>query len=260
MMMDVTDKAQEKVPFNQEYFSGTYGCDGIRKFGQHWWSIRLYGSIADRWMRIISGTRLLEIGCGHGFLLGQLEKHYETFGVDVSPYAIAQTFRFAPRSRCFVANIERGLPKPLNDYRFDCIIARYVLEHLQDPSAVVSSLVPHLRPGGIFFLSVPNTSSIGARWKGHDWYARKDPTHRSLFSPEKWINIVDQSGLSVVKESSDGYWDVPYVNNVPIWMQYLLFLGPTAFACLTGRDILPPRFGENIMVIARKPAKKGFGG
>jgi len=245
------------VPFTRDYFSGTYGCEGLKKFDTHWWSVRMYASIADRWLRIIHGTRVLEVGCGYGFTLGRLEKKYVTFGVDISEHAIRQTARFAPRSKCFVADIEDALPSALQDCFFDMIIARYVLEHLRDPAGTVKRLAQYLRPGGLLFFSVPNTESIGARWKGNLWYARKDPTHISLLSPRSWIDAVQVSGLSVLKETSDGYWDVPYLSWLPGWLQLPLFLGPTAFACITGRDILPAGFGENIMLIAQKPAHGG---
>jgi SAM-dependent methyltransferase len=245
--------------FTKAYFADTYGCDGLRRFGQHWWSVRLYASITRRWMRIIHGQSLLEVGCGHGFILGELEKDYDTFGVDVSPYAVEQTARFAPRSECQVCDIENGLPVILENRTFDCILARYVLEHLRDPGRAMKTLADRLRPGGILFFSVPNTESMGARWKGDDWYARKDPTHVSLLAPDRWLSLTRQAGLRMVKEFSDGYWDIPYVSGIPMWLQRMLFLGPTVVACLTGRDLLPARFGENIMVIARKPSGKGDG-
>jgi len=31
-------------------------------------------------------------------------------------------------------------------------------------------------------------------------------------------------------------------------------IGPTALACLSGRAVLPPRWGENVLLFASKPA------
>lgn len=242
-----------KSRYGEDYFKETYGCDGLKRFDMHWWSVRMYASIADRWLRRTHGERVLDVGCGHGFALSRLEHKYETFGLDISEYAVREAVRFAPKSRCFVADIEQELPEELKRGRFDLIMAKYVLEHLGDPLAAIKRLVELLRPGGLFFFSVPNTESLGARRKGEEWYARKDPTHVSLLPPDSWLQIARSAGLRLLKESSDGYWDVPYIRWLPKWVQLPFFIGPSALACITGRDILPPRFGENILVIAQKP-------
>jgi len=240
-------------PFGQDYFKQTYGCDGLRRFGMHWWSVRMYASIADRWLRRTGGKRLLEVGCGYGFALSRLEQRYETFGVDLSEYAVRQAARFAPGSRCLSADIEQELPDELTDKSFDLIMAKYVFEHLERPLAAMKRLAKLLRPEGVFFFSVPNTDSLGAHLKGDQWYARKDPTHVSLLAPRVWLEYVSKAGLVLVKEASDGYWDFPYIGWLPTWMQLPLFILPSALACLAGREILPARFGENLLVIAQKP-------
>jgi SAM-dependent methyltransferase len=252
----VTRRPDHRSPsegrFGEDYFKETYGCDGLKTFGMHWWSVRMYALIADRWLRRTSGKRFLDVGCGHGFTLRRLEGKYETFGVDISEYAIGQAARFAPKSRCFVSDVEHELPKELERGTFDLVMAKYVFEHLKDPLAAMKRLAELLSPGGLLFFSVPNTESIGARWKGDDWYARKDPTHCSLLPPETWLDITTHAGLDVVKAFSDGYWDLPYIPWLPTWVQFPIFIGPSVLACLSGRAILPAGFGENIMAIVRK--------
>jgi len=243
--------------YGKDYFTGTYGFDGLKKYDMHWWSIRMYASIADRWLRRIGGRRVLEVGCGHGFMLSRLEETYDTFGIDVSEYAIQETRRFAPRSRCFVADLEKALPEEIKEKAFDLIVAKYVLEHLKGPLKAMKRLVSCLRPGGLLFFSVPNTESLGARLKGPDWYAYQDPTHCALLAPARWLQMVQDAGLRLVKEFSDGYWDLPYLPGLPPWMQFPFFAWTSALACLAGGEILPARFGENILVMAEKPRDQG---
>jgi SAM-dependent methyltransferase len=244
--------------YDEQYYKETYGDQGLKKFDLHWWAVRWYASMVERCLRDIDGSRVLEIGCGHGFMLGRLEKKYKTFGVDLSTYAIDQTARFAPDSTCAVANIEDGIPAHLEPGGFDVIVAKYVFEHLHDPLQAMRHAATLLSAGGILLIAVPNTESLGARRKGAAWFAHpeQDPTHCSLFSPLKWLEIVRESGLECCKESADGYWDIPYFERLPRWLQAPLFLGPTALACLSGRAILPPRFGENLLIFARKPGAK----
>lgn len=238
--------------FDESYFRETYGVVALRRFSMPWWSAQFYARLAARCMRRIAGRRLLEAGCGCGFTLSFLERRFETWGFDVSPYAVAQCARNAPRSRCIVADLERDLPDDLPRASFDLVLARYVLEHLTDPGAALRRIAGLLRPGGALLFAVPNTASLGARWKGDEWYARKDPTHASLLPPDEWLRLTRAAGLSVERETADGYWDLPYVRWLPGWVQFPLFIVPSALTCLAGRALLPPRFGENVIVVARR--------
>lgn len=240
-------------PYDEHYFKETYGFDGLQRFGMHWWSVRWYALMAERCLREIGGRRVLEIGCGHGFMLSRLEQRFETYGVDVSTYAIAQAQRFAPGSTCAVSDIEAGLPAGLAPGSFDLVVARYVFEHIGDPRKAMRHAVSMLRPGGMLLFSVPDTESIGARWKGDAWYAHQDPTHCSLLAPAEWRGIVDAAGLELVRQSADGYWDLPYLRWLPSWVQFPFFIGPSALACLSGRAILPAGFGENLLIFACLP-------
>lgn len=239
--------------FGQTYFEKQYGITDCKPFSQHWWSVRLYAGISRRVLWKSGGRRMLEVGCGFGFILAALDNEFETYGVDISAHAIEQCRRVTPKSRCAVANLEEGLPEHLDPATFDLVLACYVFEHLHEPKASMQRVASLLRPGGFFFFSVPNTESLGARWKGPDWYALNDPTHCSLLRPDAWIQMVRDVGLDVRKEFSDGYWDLPYLKSVPRWLQMPFFIGPSALACLAARPILPARFGENVIVIAQKP-------
>jgi SAM-dependent methyltransferase len=243
--------------YDERYFEETFGGGEPGRLDMRWWSNRWYASIARRCLRQNNGRRLLEIGCGEGLILAQLEDEFETFGVDVSSYAIEQAGRYAPASRCCVADIQESLPDHLHPGSFDMLMARYVLEHVRQPAVALRNLAGLLKPGGILFFAVPYTESIGARWKGDEWYALQDPTHCSLLSRDEWLRQVREAGLPPHAESADGYWDLPYIRWLPTWLQAPFFVTPSALACLSGRALLPPRWGENILVFARKPAEAG---
>lgn len=255
MTAPTVETARDGERFDEEYFKRVYGCQGLRPFGIHWWSVRFYATLAHRCLRRIGGRRMLEIGFGHGFALARLEKRYETYGLDISEYARRQAAHFAPRSKTFIGDLDHDLPAELERGSFDLVLAKYVLEHLQDPAAAMTRVAAMLRPGGMILFAVPNTESMGARVKGERWYAhpKVDPTHCSLLAPDEWLEVVRGAGLELVRETSDGYWDLPYLAWLPTWLQYFIYIWPTALACLTARAILPPRFGENVIVIARKP-------
>lgn len=236
--------------YDDNYYEKIYGKK-LKRFSSHWWAVRFYSLVAERLLQRTGGRKVLEIGCGHGYILANLAPRYETWGVDLSEYAVDQCAHIVPQARVQLGDIEKGLPVELTGGDFDLVIAKYVFEHLKDPGSAMKEVGRALRHGGILFYSVPNLKAPAARLKGAEWYANTDPTHVSLLQPEEWLKITGEAGFRVVEAFSDGFWDLPYYKRIPRLLQLPLLL-PTIFACLTGSRAIPASWGENIMVIAEK--------
>ncbi len=249
--------------FDRDYYRHAYGLDRLRMFGIRWWSVRFYARLARRLLRRAGGRRLLEVGCAHGYTLAWLEGEFETWGIDVSEYAIGRAREEAPRSRVFVADLLGELPDGVAAGGFDLVLAKYVLEHLPDPGRALERIAGLLAPGGALLYAVPDTTSPGRRLKGDRWYALLDETHVSLLDPPEWLALTERAGLAVERTFSDGLWDVPYVRFVPRIVQYGIFSLPTIVSVGLVAPILPAGWGENLVVVARKPgkaARTGAGG
>lgn len=237
--------------YDAEYFEKIYGKDKLKPFTTHWWPVHFYSVIAERLLKKIGGRRVLEIGCGHGYILANLSKRFEAHGADISEYAVRQCACYAPKAKVHLLDVEKGLTDELAKGDFDLVIAKYVFEHLSDPLGTFRQANSALRKGGLIFYSVPNLDGPGARLRGAEWYANTDPTHVSLLRPAKWIELTEMAGFRVVETFSDGFWDLPYYKKIPRILQ-LPLLAPTAVACITGWRYIPASWGENIMVIAEK--------
>jgi SAM-dependent methyltransferase len=241
--------------FDASYYERVYNVSGVSRRDIHWWANRYYARLAERLLRRTGGSRLLDVGCGQGFLLMQMNPRVETWGLEVSEYAASRCGEFAPRARVVLGNIEEGLPAEIPAGSFDVVIARYVLEHLKDPGAAMARCATLLRPGGYFLFSVPNTESPGRRLKGPQWFGCLDETHCSLLSPGEWAGLVPKSGLRIEKVFSDGLWDIPYLPRVPRVLQYGLFSIPTILAVFFVSTAVPLSWGENLIAFARKPGE-----
>lgn len=99
------------------------------------------------------GAAALDFGCGVGRLTQALAPHFaEVIGVDISPKMVdiaSSLNRFPDRVR-YVVNPDSALT-PLGDARFDCILSRLTLQHIEpDLSAqYVSALCQRLTTGGV---------------------------------------------------------------------------------------------------------------
>ncbi len=120
--------------------------------------------IAIRSIQTLNGGKILDIGCGNGFFLRNLEQRlssarFELHGVDFSKFEIerAQTDPRHSKIRFFQANAEKGLDFP--ESHFDVIFSGEVIEHLYDPDTFLDQIFRILKPGGTLVLTTPNLLS-----------------------------------------------------------------------------------------------------
>lgn len=241
--------SQGKDKFGEQYFESTSNYPrAILK--------RRIGLQSSFWVRYIKkhkgGGRLLDIGCGKGFFLERAEKFYETYGVDVSEYAIEQA-----RNRLHSTKLHIGDANRLDfdhDY-FDIITCFDLLEHLDNPELAINECYLMLKEGGLFIFRVPNTDSYGASWLKENWHGYRDQTHVSLLSNGEWSQLLEKNGFRIIDRFYDGLWDSPYFGGVPALIQHIFFKIPftVLFPLLGILGIkLPRKWGENVILVSIK--------
>jgi 2-polyprenyl-6-hydroxyphenyl methylase / 3-demethylubiquinone-9 3-methyltransferase len=139
-----------------------------------------------------AGGRVLDVGCGTGFLLEQLAgRGFSGVGVDLSPESVAHASRRLEE----IGALDRlsavvGSAYEPPEGPFDLICLTDVLEHLEDPRACLRALASRLAPGGLVVVSTPNRRSLpGAR----RWLAEHGvPGIRLNLAPvDRWQTWVD---------------------------------------------------------------------
>jgi len=139
-----------------------------------------------------SGGRVLDVGCGTGFLLDHLARRgWSGVGIDLSPESVAlaqerlESLGAADRLSARVGSAYEPPEGP-----FDLIALTDVLEHLEQPRACLQALRDRLAPGGLVVVSTPNRRSLpGAR----RWLAEHGvPGIRLNLAPvDNWQSWVD---------------------------------------------------------------------
>jgi SAM-dependent methyltransferase len=234
--------------FDEKYFStNAYKDVSFAKYSQYWWSNRFYAILVRRYGQ--RGTRLLEIGSGLGHLVGQLDGLFATAALDVNHWALTQSKKIAPRTMLQVASAE---DLPFADGTFGVVVIKHVVEHLPHPGKAIIELGRVMAPGGALILATPNLGSLSRPWKAEKWIGYQDPTHISLKPPSEWLDIIKGAGFKTRRVFADGFWDPPYVPVVPKSLQKLLFGSLGGIQAISGVAFLPMRWGESIIIVARK--------
>ena len=109
--------------------------------------------------------RLLDVGCGGGFFVGEAAAAgWEAEGTEVSAAAVA--FAKGRGLRVHHGVLSDG---PFRPATFDVLALFEVLEHVPDPGALMAESAALLRPGGFLYATTPNMGSLTRRLLGADW-------------------------------------------------------------------------------------------
>lgn len=98
-------------------------------------------------------------------------------------------------AQVFVGDV---LEAPFRRESFDVITCFDVLEHLYEPRRVVAKVGEWLKPGGIFYVLVPNVNCAEARVFGSYWHGLELPRHLFHYSPSSLKFLAESAGLRAV--------------------------------------------------------------
>jgi SAM-dependent methyltransferase len=101
-----------------------------------------------RFLRLRRGMSVLEVGCGMGLLLAEVDRRVGASNVTGVDLSAAQLARVPSPLR---GRVRRGDAHdlPFAAGSFDLVYARYLLEHVADPQKVVRQMARVARPGGV---------------------------------------------------------------------------------------------------------------
>ena len=123
--------------------------------------------------------KILDYGCGMGFLLSAVDNKWEKYGIDKSEYAK----KIARKYASIVDNVEDG--------SMDVIINTHVIEHVDNPEELIYYFWYKLKEGGKLIITTPNGDSGCARRFGNNYRMLHDPTHKDLLSDTRLREILE---------------------------------------------------------------------
>ncbi len=140
------------------------------------------------------GARLLDVGCGNGYLSNLLtQKGFTVTGIE-------HPLGFDGPPPAIVHDLE--LPLPPLPGPFDVIVIGDVLEHLRRPGDLLANLRPHLAPNGKILASLPNSGNLYFRLHilfgsfPEDEKGLFDRTHLHFWMLANWRGLFERSGYT----------------------------------------------------------------
>jgi 2-polyprenyl-6-hydroxyphenyl methylase / 3-demethylubiquinone-9 3-methyltransferase len=147
--------------------------------------------------------RILDVGCGAGFLANELARHgHDVTGLDSSEPTLEVARRHDSMGtvdyRCGDA-----YNMPFGNGTFDVACAMDFLEHVENPELIVGEISRVLRAGGLFFFYTFNRNLLS--WliviKGVEWFIRNTPYNmhclRYFIKPAELKRMCLKNGLEV---------------------------------------------------------------
>ncbi len=129
-------------------------------------------------------ARLLDIGCGTGYLLEHQGEGRATFGLDFSPHALKYSReRGVERLVCGDSQV-----LPFASESLDMVTAFDLVEHVDGDRLLIAEVHRVLKPGGVFLSTVPAHPFL---WSAHDLALHHKRRYTwgefdKLFDPALW--------------------------------------------------------------------------
>jgi SAM-dependent methyltransferase len=145
--------------------------------------------------------RLLDFGCGPAYFIEHAGgRGWEAHGVELGAWA-----EEAARRRN-VSHFHRGLlaRQHFPDGWFDVVCAQQVLEHLPDPARDLAEIRRVLRPGGVFYVNVPNYRCLSILLGRDDFELNWPMEHVNYFQPRTLRRLLERCGFEVCRISTFG--------------------------------------------------------
>ncbi|HEX6071608.1 MAG TPA: class I SAM-dependent methyltransferase [Sphingomicrobium sp.] len=184
------DRLSEIYP--ETYYSFSEQRLGLAERVKEWLDRRMFKKLFAQ----MKGERLsaLDVGGGTGWLLAQAReieprlKHTAVVDIDAQARQDAEK-----RGHAFhLSRIETFE----SERKYDLILLLNLIEHVEDPVAVLAKMRNLLAPGGKILAKTPNHDSFDARiFRHYSWGGYHCPRHWVIFTPESFARAAGRAGL-----------------------------------------------------------------
>lgn len=182
-------------------------------------AIRIPWIISEINNRIGKSAKILDIGCGGGFLTNALAKEgHQVVGIDISLTSLETAKQHDMTKQVQYLQAD-AYALPFTDESFDVVCAMDILEHVESPQKLIAQAARVLHPSGLFFFHTFNRNLLSYFLviKGVEWFVKNAPPHMHVYElfikPKELEQICLNNHLQVDKLI--GF--VPHIFSKALW-------------------------------------------
>lgn len=144
-----------------------------------------------KWLSMVCQTgTMVDIGCGDGLFLKAMESHkWRVIGLEPDERAI----NFGREK--LGLDVRDTVIEDISEEQLELVTLWDSLEHLPDPTYVLSRVNEKLKSGGRVAISVPNWDSLERKVFQAGWIAVDAPRHLSHFTPDSLRRLLTKTGF-----------------------------------------------------------------
>lgn len=186
-------------PKNYYSFTGEDESKNLVKSLRKRWEIKKVRDYT-RWLGSGQAT-VLDVGCGTGRLLSLIRESapasWKLHGIELDPHAVT-----VARTKGF--DVTHSTLENFNPHtKFDLIILQQVIEHVEDPLAMMRKLHHLLSIKGVVILETPNLAGWDYKlFRKGLWGGYHFPRHWTLFTKKSLRKLSINTGFEVIEHQS----------------------------------------------------------
>ena len=158
---------------------------------------------------ISAEDKVLDVGCGAGgATLFCAHRGAEVTFTDVEAQKIESLRTRVAQTPARKAQglVSDSTPLPIDASSMSRVIAMEVLEHVEDPSAVLRELERVGQPGALYLLAVPDPVGETLQKSFAPPFYFQPPNHIHVFEREEFARLVSEAGLEIVRRDAFGFF------------------------------------------------------
>lgn len=184
----------------QNIYSAEYYASWDMKDGENQMTARLkrltFARRLAEFRKFVQSGPILDIGTATGFFLEEvlLDRNFEPYGVEVSPYAGSIAQQKFGAGRIHIGTLETA---PFQPGFFSAVAMSDLLEHVLDPRDTLRCVNRLTKPGGVVMIMTPDATSLSHGVMGSRWTHFK-LEHLFYFTPASIRLLAADTGFEVL--------------------------------------------------------------